>query len=328
MAGNLTVIVGTVGEGMFRSTDGGESWKMVHIGNGVHSEALVRTLVSNSQQRETVYAGTDKGIYRSDDAGGSWRHLESPLDDYVTWSLAIDPQEPRVMFAGTGTPSLPTLFRSTDSGETWGRRPVQMAEKCPNVSVPRVTAIVVDPVDRRNVWAGVEVDGVRRSTDGGETWTTINGAIPNPDIHNMAVAPGSPSRIFVVASDEVYITGDNGETWSSVGVPEKFPWGYPRGIKVRPDKPEEVYLTIGDTFLGTIGAVMRSRDAGASWEELSLPVRPNSAMWVVEVAPSQGPTVFAGSVFGYLYRSEDGGDTWEKLWREFPEIGSILCIPS
>jgi photosystem II stability/assembly factor-like uncharacterized protein len=327
MAGNATVIVGTSGEGMFKSTDGGETWGMLHIRNGLHSEGVVRAIVNHPSQREIIYAGTDKGVYRTDDLGESWRLLDSPLNDYVTWSLAIDPQKPDVVFAGTGTPSAPTLFRSKDGGETWERRPFQVAEECPNVSCPRITAIAVDPVNRQNVWMGIEVDGVRRSTDGGDTWETINGAIPNRDVHNLAIAPGRPSTVFVVVSDDVFISRDDGATWKSIGVPEKFPWGYPRGIRIHPENPDVVFLTIGDTFLGRVGSVMRSTDAGSSWEELPLPVQPNSAMWVVNVEPPKAQTVYAGSIFGYLYRSDDGGNSWKKLWREFPEIASVLCIP-
>ena len=72
---------------------------------------------------------------------------------------------------------------------------------------------------------------------------------------------------------------------------------------------------------------MRSKDAGATWENLSLPVQPNSAVWTLSI-PAQAPnTVFAASRYGYLYRSDDGGDSWRKLWREFSEISSVLCIP-
>ena len=72
---------------------------------------------------------------------------------------------------------------------------------------------------------------------------------------------------------------------------------------------------------------MRSKDTGRTWENLPLPTPPNSAMWVVSV-PSFNPQVaFAGSRYGHLYRSDDGGDSWNKLWREFSEISSVLLIP-
>ncbi|MBO0747524.1 MAG: hypothetical protein J2O47_04205, partial [Acidimicrobiaceae bacterium] len=58
-----------------------------------------------------------------------------------------------------------------------------------------------------------------------------------------------------------------------------------------------------------------------------LPQEPNSAMWVVNVQPWDTDVVLAGSRYGYLYQSTDGGDSWEKLWREVSEVGSITWCP-
>jgi photosystem II stability/assembly factor-like uncharacterized protein len=323
-----TILVGTIGQGIMRSRDGGETWYRVGIGQGMHSDALVRTLANDPRRPEIVYAGTDKGLYRSDDAGEKWRLLDAPLSKYAVWALTIDAQEPQVMFAGTGTPTPATVFRSTDGGVRWEQLPVAIAEECPNVGIPRITGIAIDPVNHRNVWAGIEVDGARRSTDGGDTWTTINGAIPNPDVHNVAVAAGPPKTVFVLVNNEVYTSTDDGASWQAVRVRETFPWGYPRGVAVQPDNARTVFVTIGDSTPGRVGAVMRSRDAGKSWESLPLPVQPNSAVWVVHLQPTDPRVVFAASRYGYLYRSDDGGDTWRKLWREFSEVSSVLWMPS
>ena len=72
---------------------------------------------------------------------------------------------------------------------------------------------------------------------------------------------------------------------------------------------------------------MRTKDAGKTWENFPLPVPPNTAMWVVHLQPVDPNIVFAGSRYGYLYRSNDGGDTWRKLEREFSEISSVLWLP-
>ena len=328
MADKMTILVGTVGQGIIRSADGGENWQRVGINQGLHSDALVRTVVNHPDRPEILFSGTDKGLYRSEDAGMSWSLVDSPLSDYCVWSVAIDAADPQTMYAGTGTPNPATIFRSGDGGQTWEKRPVEVAETCPAVGIPRVTGIAIDPTNRQDIWVGFEVDGVRRSTDGGDTWEKVNhGAIPNLDIHNVAVAAGPPKTVVVVVNNDVYTSDDDGASWNAVGVREAFPYTYPRGIMVQPDDPQTIFVTIGDTTPGRVGAVMRSKDTGKTWESLPLPVAPNTAMWVVNVQPFDPQVVLAGSRYGYLYRSDDGGDSWQKLWREFSEISSVTWIP-
>ena len=328
MADKMTILVGTVGQGILRSADSGETWQRVGITQGLHSDALVRTIANHPANSDRIFAGTDKGLLRSDDAGQKWQLVDSPLNRYHVWVLAIDKEDPRIMFAGTGTPTPATVFRSADGGVSWKQQSVEVAKECINVGTPRVTGLAIDPTNSQNVWMGLEVDGVRHSSDGGETWVSVNGAIPNPDVHNVAVAGGPDKTIFVVVNNDVFTSTDDGETWKSLGIRDIFPWSYPRGIMVRPDNPNVVFLTVGDTTPGRIGTVMRSVDCGKSWENLSLPVEPNTAMWVVNVQPFDPKVVFAASRYGYLYRSDDGGDSWTKLWREFSEISSVVWVPN
>ena len=327
MSNNITILVGTVGQGIMRSTDSGETWRRVGINQGIHSDAMVRVIANDPSQPQTVFAGTDKGLLRSEDAGESWRSVDSPLSDYCVWAIAIDPADPATMFAGTGTPTPAAIFRSTDGGTTWEKRPAEVAEECPAVGVPRVTGIAIDPTNRNSIWVGLEVDGVRRSTDGGDTWTAINGQIPNPDVHNVVVAAGPPKTVVVVVNNDVYTSTDDGANWEPVGIKDVFPWTYPRGIMVQPGSSDTIFLTIGDTTPGSTGTVMRSKDTGKTWERLNLPVDPNSAMWVVNAQPFDPDLIFAGSRYGYLYRSDDAGESWSKLQREFSEISSVLWIP-
>ena len=327
MAGNQIIMVGTVGQGIMRSADGGENWQRVGINQGLHSDALVRTLVYKPVVPESMFCGTDKGLYRSQDGGQNWELVRSPLSDFCVWAIAIDPVEPSIMYAGTGTPTPAAVFRSKDAGATWERRPMEAAEECPAVGSPRVTGIAIDPDNRQNIWLGLEVDGVRRSTDGGDTWSSLNGAIPNLDVHNVAVAAGPPNTVVIVVNNDVYTSTDDGSTWDQLGIRDVFPMTYPRGIMVQPGKTNTIFVTIGDSTPGRNGAVMRSEDTGKTWQSMPLPVQPNTAMWVVNIQPNDPQLVLAGSRYGYLYRSNDGGNKWEKLWREFSEISSVLWIP-
>ncbi|MGH8662890.1 MAG: WD40/YVTN/BNR-like repeat-containing protein [Burkholderiales bacterium] len=327
MASKTRILVGTVGQGVMMSGDDGENWTRISVRNGMHTDGIVRSLLAAPHRPETVYAGTDMGLYRSDDAGMKWRLLNTPMSGSMVWSLAADPKDERVLFAGVGTPSTPGIYRSTDGGETWQHRPMEIAKECPNVGIPRPTGIAIDPTDSRHVWVGFEVDGVRHSADGGATWARINGQIPNPDVHNVLVTAGPPKVVFTLVNDDVWRSTDDGKTWQAAHAREVFPWRYPRGIAVKPDDPRTLFLTLGDATPGRVGTVMRSKDAGATWANVGLPVQPNSAVWTVSI-PVQAPnTVFAASRYGYLYRSDDGGDSWRKLWREFSEVSSVLCIP-
>ena len=327
MAKKGTILVGTIGQGVMTSGDDGESWTRAGVGQGMHSDAIVRALYPDPRRAGVVYAGTDMGLYESEDGGARWRLLDTPMRGSVVWSMAIDPVDPDVMFAGTGTPSKPGIHRTTDAGKSWEQLAVDIAADCPNVGIPRPTGIAIDPTDHRHVWVGLEVDGIRRSVDGGDTWTRVNGQIENQDVHNVLVAAGPPRTVFTVVNDDVWRTTDDGKSWRAARAREVFPWHYPRGIAVRPDDPRTVFVTLGDTTPGRTGTVMRSRDAGATWQSLGLPVQPNSAIWAVSVPAAAPDTVLAASRHGYVYRSDDGGDTWRKLWREFGEVSSILWVP-
>ena len=327
MANEITVLVGTAGQGVMRSADDGETWQRISVNQGMYQNPMVRVLANHPMKPEVVFAGTERGLFKSEDAGQNWRHIDSPLGDYSVWAIAIDPTEPNIIFAGTGAPSPVAMFRSDDGGENWERRAMEVVEECP-IGNPQMTGIAIDPTNPKSVWVGIEVDGLRHSSDGGDTWTKVGSDIPNLDVHNVAVSVGPPKTVVVVVNNDVYTSVDDGSTWKRLGIKEVFPYTYPRGIMVHPGDPNTIFITIGDTTPGRIGTVMRSKDTGQTWEDLSLPAPPNSAMWVVNVSPIAPHVTFAGSRYGHLYRSDDGGDSWNKLWREFSEISSVLSIQS
>src|SRR5262245_26188889 len=272
MAKKGTILVGTIGQGVMMSADDGESWTRASVRVGMHSDCLVKPCLSDPRRPKVVDAGTYIVFYRSDDGGARWRLLETPMSGSMVWSISIDPVDPNVMFAGTGTPSKPGIYRSRDAGKSWQQLSVDISAECDNVGTPRPTGIAIDPTDHRHVWGGLEVDGVRHSADGGETWTKVNGQIPNPDVHNVLVIAGPPKAVFTVVNDDVWRSVDDGTTWQPARAREVFPWHYPRGIAVKPDDPRTVFVTLGDSTPGRVGTVMRSRDAGATWESLGLPV--------------------------------------------------------
>ena len=321
MAKNRTICIGTLGQGVWRSGDGGESWERIR--EGIYSESAVRSLVVHPKDFSTMYAGTGDGIYRSQDTGATWERLESPMNDIPIWTLTIDPVDSNIIFAGT-RPAL--LFRSKDGGQTWKNLPVEMAEECPNVRIPRVTALMVDPADHNQVWAGVEVDGVRHSKDGGDTWESVNGGLNDPDIHNLAITLGPPKTLLTITPREVFSSTDEGVSWEPVAAGRQVSIPYCRAVAVKADDPQVIYMGNGDSAFGGRGAIHRSTDRGRTWEALPMPMEPNGSVWDLATHPSDPDFILASTVNGQVFSSANGGDSWRKIPRDFGEVHSVAWV--
>src|SRR2546428_12796007 len=104
MAMKGTILVGTIGQGVMMSADDGASWTRASVRLGMHSDAIVKCLLADPERPETVYAGTDLGLYRTDDAGAKWQRLDTPMNRSMALGPAIAPVDPPGMFARTGLP--------------------------------------------------------------------------------------------------------------------------------------------------------------------------------------------------------------------------------
>ena len=93
------------------------------------------------------------------------------------------------------------------------------AKECPAVGVPRVTGIAIDPFQTETVWVGLEVDGFRRSRNGGDSWEVLSETIPNRDVHAVVVTAGPPKSVFIVVNNDVYISQDDGVSWTPTRSP-------------------------------------------------------------------------------------------------------------
>jgi photosystem II stability/assembly factor-like uncharacterized protein len=319
-----TIHVGTVGEGIWRSTDGGATW--VRSCDGMFVECDVRALVVHPRDPRTLYAGTNQGVYRSDDGGDNWMRLDGPLDGLITWSLLIVPHHPEVLLAGTRPAG---IYRSLDSGRTWRRAEANLAQECPRIIFNRVTTLRADPFDPQRLWAGVEIDGVWQSRDLGESWTKIGHGLSSADIHGLAVVPLADGRRLMAATtnNDFNLSHDDGATWEPRRVGERFEHAYCRGLAQRPDQPKTLFLGNGDGPPGSTGAAWRSEDGGLTWQRMALPTTPNSTIWDFAFHAAQPERVYAYSVSGEVYHSPDGGAQWEKLPREFGEIRALTWTP-
>jgi len=319
---DYTIVLGTAGWGVWHSPDSGASWTRHRRPFPLNTR--IQALVAHPTDARTVYAAGDTGVFRSPDGGATWERLGQQGDLPTVWSLAIDPVDPRVLFAGT-RPS--GVYRSRDGGGSWETLKVDIAEEC-SIGQTFVTSVMVDPDDHRIVWAGVEIDGVFRSLDGGDTWTRVEGGLDDPDIHAMTIARTTPKRIVASTNGEMFWSVDMGETWTATGVKRKWPLPYARGVAVKTDDPSIVFAGCGETTTGETGLVLRTCDFGATWETLKLPVRPNATIWGIATHPADGNRLVAFTLFGEVFISEDGGESWAKVPREFGEIRTAAWLPA
>jgi photosystem II stability/assembly factor-like uncharacterized protein len=323
MSVNYSICIGTIGTGAWLSPDGGDTWK--RAGGALWTESRVYGMTTHPTESRTIFAGADDGIYKSTDGGQSFAHLDSPMNKMDVWKIAIDPSNPDIIFAGTRPAA---LYRSKDGGKSWKQLAVDMADECPNVRIPRVTALVVDPSDPRTVWAGVEVDGVRRSLDGGDTWTRITEGVPDPDIHDVTINLNGSRKVLTTTPREIFASTDAGEHWTPLGVGEQFRLPYCRALTQKEGDPKTLFVATGDGAVGKTGAIQRSKDGGSKWEMAKLPGEPNSPIWTFATNPANPDRIVTCSHYGELYATEDAGDTWRKLPREFTEIRAVTWVPN
>jgi len=319
---------GTVGQGVWRSLDHGESFH--RHSTGMFMESEVRALVVHPNRPKCLFAGTDGGIYRTDNGGDSWARLNTPFDPgngwpsgVAVWSLLISPYDPDLIFAGT-CPS--GLYRSRDGGASWEKLGAALSPECKPIFYSRVTCLLADPVERNTVWAGVEIDAVWRSDDAGDTWQRLDAGLSSLDIHGLAIVPGTPKTLLATTNNDLNISQDNGATWQPQRVRETFPFAYCRGIAARTDSPAILFLGNGNGPPGTAGALQISQDGGLTWRQADLPTPPNSTIWTFATHPGNADLIFCVSINGYLYRSQDGGASWHKCAHEFGEVRSLAIV--
>src|SRR5947209_11781151 len=140
MTATHRLYVGTIGEGLWRSKDGGATF--ARASDGMFVECHVRALAVHPRDPRTLYVGTEQGLFRSTDGADNWSRVESPLDGLQIWSLLVLPSDPDVILAGT-CPS--RLFRSGDGGRTWAEADAVLERNCPRILHTRVTALAEDP---------------------------------------------------------------------------------------------------------------------------------------------------------------------------------------
>jgi len=266
------------GDGVYKSTDGGKTWK--HI--GLEDTRQISRIRVNPKNPDIVYVAAQghvwapnqqRGVFRSKDGGKTWEKVLFRSDKAGACDLIIDPTNPNVLYAGFwevyrkpwnlesgGAGS--GIFKSIDGGDTWN-------EITRNPGLPKgtigIVGVTVSPASPDRLWAIVEAEdgGVFRSDNGGKTWTKTN------EQRNLRQRAWYYSRIYADPknADSVYVlntgfyrSNDGGRTFTGIGVPH----GDNHDLWIAPEDPNRM-IESND------GGANVSFNGGKSWSEQDQP---------------------------------------------------------
>ena len=293
-----------------------------------------------------VFAGTGSGLFSSDDGGRTWAGPQ--LENHEVWTVRDAPDG--TLYAGTQPAG---LWLSTDGGQTWQENEAFAAlpeadRWCVPLDPPlpgRARALVIDEHDPNRIWVGVEVGGVARTVDGGETWT-VDLPGDNPDLHMMFAHPEHAGTLFIstgygrfdhIAEEiegnaGVFRSDDYGRTWEYAwkGVTPR----YSRPMCIDGRNPYSLTVASAPTAFsdhkdsdGALAVLLRSDDHGRSWRSLCDEAHSPSAanFHGLIVDPDDVGGVIVGTDTGEIWRvSEDA--RWTELGAGLPKVWSLGTV--
>jgi photosystem II stability/assembly factor-like uncharacterized protein len=276
-----TTYAGTRTEGVFRSTDGGDTWSPRN--RGLRPGTNVGVLAIDPTNPGTLYAGGLLGTYVFD--GERWR-LTVTQTGYAIDAMVVAPTDPPTVFAGS---SQSTVFASHDGGQTWIRLGAG--------TFFSVWSLGLDPLDPATLYAGTE-DGLFRSDDSGATWTQTD--FPSRATSSIVIDPRHPEIVYAIGLGDVYRSDDGGSTWvrRTAGLSE-----FALTLAIDPSDPDTL-------FAGTTGGVFWSLDRGRQWTPAGASTL-NGYVEAVAVDPTGARIHAGGTMDGEAFVSTDGGESWQ-----------------
>jgi hypothetical protein len=338
VAGGNPAYIGSANGGVFKSTNGGVNWTPIFDVFGIPSIGAITIDPSSSS---TIYVGTGEanssvdsydgaGIYRSDDAGQTWRNLGLMATRRIA-RIAVDPSDPsRIFVAAMGTQFSTSpdrgLYRSEDGGQTWSQvlfvsDSTGACDVAINPAHPETLYCATWERVRRATYRrayGPEC-GIWRSVDHGSTWSQLTSGLPLPSDNlgriGLAIAPSRPSTVYAQITSGAsggyvgigfYRSLDGGNTWARrdggtyTGNFGGFSW-YFGDVTVSPTNPDLVYS------LGV--ALIQSSDGGVSWGNVASSTHADQhALWI---DPSNTNRSYLGNDGGLFY-AVSGIGSWTK----------------
>ena len=132
--------------------------------------------------------------------------------------------------------------------------------------------------------------------------------------------------ILCSTEDGVHRSDDNGETWTQLKIKEAK-WDYFRSLKQPAENSDTVIASVGDKPSGEAGNLLISRDFGETWSLCELSHPANSTFWSIGTNAADTDLLFVATIFGQIFKSTDGGESWQKMNRELGEIRMITWAP-
>ena len=321
----MTRLYAATGDAIARLDEGHDSWSVELSLGGTGAQCLA----VDPHDPETVYAGLRAGgVRRTDDGGRTW--VDSPLPEAGVFSLALSAADGCV-YAGT-EPS--RLFRSDDRGASWHELDglLQLPSR-PTWSFPprpwtsHVRWIAPSPHDAGLILVGIELGGLMRSSDSGQSWQDHRPGA-QPDVHSLAWHPRTRGRAYEAGGGGAAFSTDAGETWQPAdeGRDRHYTWA----VTVDPDDPDCWYISASTGPFAAHGRgdpqarIYRRRD-GEPWHPVAggLP-EPLPAMPYALLAADG--RLFAGLADGQLWESRDRGDSWTALRLQGDPLDALLAL--
>jgi photosystem II stability/assembly factor-like uncharacterized protein len=323
-----TFYFGAASGGLWKTTDGGMTWKPLWDKLPEASPAVDAIAVAPSNH-DILYVGTGEinirgnvvtgnGLYKSTDAGKTWQ-FAGLRDTQVIGRIIVDPKDPNRLFvAALGHPFGPNsergLYRSTDGGKSWakvlyvddktGASDVAFQPGNPQVMYAGMWQAYRKPWIMESGGPG---SGFYKSTDGGSTWTRLSGnGLPEGILGRVNVAPTTdPNRVYAMIEAQkggLYRTDDGGKSWKLINDKNQYrqrAW-YFNTVFADPKTPDTVFV------LNT--ALYRSTDAGKTFKNLRTPHGDDHELWIDPTDPKR---MINGNDGGATI-TVDGGDTWSS----------------
>ena len=290
----------SAGGGVFESDDGGRNWAPA----GLRGEA-VRALNQSSLRPEVLVAGTRSGVFQTRDAGRQWHRISAAADAELRNidSVAVDPQDAAVIYAGTY--HLP--WKTMDGGTSWF--PIHSGM----IDDSDVMSLQIDSQDPDRVFASA-CSGIYRSGDGGASWTKLQG-IPYSSRRTQQILQDSldPRVLYAATTEGLWISRDGGENWTRATPRD---WVVNAVAALPSDQGTRILL--GTDARGILasddaGKSFFSANAGFSHRVVSSMAADPKAVGHLLIQMTDSPRL--------LFETHDGGRSWTLLPGPLPSAG-------